>query len=105
VDRLTVLAGAVVCWHFELLPRWALAALIAREIVTACIAQLGLRRGVDLEINWVGRIGVALVLAAIFWAQVVESVVWDVMLVAGVVFASLATLLYVRAGLTRVNPA
>ena len=25
VDRLTVLAGAAVCWHFELLPRWALA--------------------------------------------------------------------------------
>jgi cardiolipin synthase len=26
VDRLTVLSGAAVCWHFELLPRWALAA-------------------------------------------------------------------------------
>ena len=25
VDRLTILSGAVVCWHFELLPRWALA--------------------------------------------------------------------------------
>ena len=29
VDRLTILAGAVVCWHFELLPRWALALLAA----------------------------------------------------------------------------
>ena len=35
VDRLTVLAGAAVCWHFELLPRWALAVLAVREVVTA----------------------------------------------------------------------
>src|SRR5262245_54679119 len=27
VDRLAVLAGAIVCWHFELLPRWAIAVL------------------------------------------------------------------------------
>ena len=29
-----VLAGAAVCWHFELLPRWALAVLAVRELVT-----------------------------------------------------------------------
>ena len=28
VDRLTILSGVVVCWHFELLPRWALAVLV-----------------------------------------------------------------------------
>jgi cardiolipin synthase len=32
VDRLTILAGAVVCWSFELLPRWALALLALREL-------------------------------------------------------------------------
>ena len=55
IDRLTILAGVVVCWQFELLPRWALAVLAAREVVTLVLAQLALRRGVDLEINWVGR--------------------------------------------------
>ena len=35
VDRLLVLSGVVVCWHFELLPRWALAVLAARELVDA----------------------------------------------------------------------
>ena len=24
-DRLLVISGVVVCWHFQLLPRWALA--------------------------------------------------------------------------------
>ena len=32
VDRLLVVSGMVVCWHFELLPRWAIAIVIAREL-------------------------------------------------------------------------
>src|SRR5204862_3320587 len=32
VDRLLVLSGVIVCWHFELLPRWALGLLAAREL-------------------------------------------------------------------------
>src|SRR5205085_3164563 len=31
-DRLLVICGVVVNWHFELLPRWALAVLVAREV-------------------------------------------------------------------------
>ena len=31
-DRLLVISGVVVCWHFQLLPRWALAVLAAREL-------------------------------------------------------------------------
>src|SRR6476659_6428870 len=58
VDRLTILSGAVVCWHFELLPRWALAVFAARELVTLVLAQVALRRGVEPSINWVGRAAV-----------------------------------------------
>ena len=32
VDRLLIIAGVIVCWKFELLPRWALALLAAREL-------------------------------------------------------------------------
>lgn len=99
VDRLTVLGGAIVCWNFELLPRWALGALALRELVTLILARIGLRRGIDLEINWVGRIGVALVLASLFWAQVIDSFACDLALVLGLVFSSLATLVYVRTGM------
>ena len=70
VDRLTVLAGPTVCWHFELLPRWALALLAVRELVTLVLAQLALRRGIDIEVNWIGRIGVFLVFGGIFWSMV-----------------------------------
>jgi cardiolipin synthase (CMP-forming) len=103
VDRLTILSGAAVCWHFELLPRWALAVLAAREVVTLILAQLALRRGQALEINWFGRIAVFPVMASIFFAMVSDSVVWDVMLIAGVVMAVFATIVYTRSGLSRLR--
>ena len=54
LDRLVVIAGAAVCWHFELLPRWAIAALVAREIVMVVAVSAGLRLGLDISINWAG---------------------------------------------------
>jgi CDP-diacylglycerol--glycerol-3-phosphate 3-phosphatidyltransferase len=99
VDRLTILSGAVVCWHFELLPRWALAVLVAREVVTAILAQIALRRIGELEINWLGRIAVAPVMASIFFAMVSESWVWSAMLIVGVSLGVLGTIAYVRTGL------
>jgi CDP-diacylglycerol--glycerol-3-phosphate 3-phosphatidyltransferase len=99
VDRVTILAGAAVCWHFELLPRWALALLVARELVTLLLAQLALRRGVELEVNWLGRWAVWPIMAAIFFAMVSESWVWDALLIGGLAISVLATVLYVRVGL------
>ena len=101
VDRLTIISGAAVCWHFELLPRWALALLAARELVTLVLAQTALRHGQTLEINWFGRIAVFPIMGAIFWAMVFQIVVWDVMLIAGVTLSVLATFVYVRTGLSR----
>src|SRR5829696_3392337 len=62
VDRLTILSGVVVCWHFDLLPHWAIALLVLREVSTLGLSYYGLRRGVDLEITWVGRIAVFLIM-------------------------------------------
>jgi cardiolipin synthase len=98
VDRLAVLAGVAVCWHFELLPRWALALLAVREAVTLVLSQLALRRGIDIEINWIGRIGVFLVFGGIFWNFVFDWWIIDAAFVAGVAIAIAATAVYLRAG-------
>jgi cardiolipin synthase len=103
IDRLTILAGAVVCWHFELLPRWALALLVAREVVMLILAQQGLRRGVEIRVNWPGRISVFPIMGGIFFALVVEGWVPAALLIAGVVLAVLATVLYARTGLETVR--
>lgn len=99
VDRLTILAGIAVCWHFELLPRWALATLLVRELITVTLAQVGLRRGLDVEINWLGRIGVWLAMTGIFLALALETWISTAVLVTGLAALILATLLYVRSAL------
>jgi phosphatidylglycerophosphate synthase len=101
VDRLTILAGAVVCWHFELLPRAAIAVLALREVATLILARYGLRRGVDLEITWVGRIAVFLIMGGIFWSMVLDWAIIRVGFCVGVGLAVLATILYVRAAIRR----
>ena len=97
VDRITVLSGAAVCWHFELLPRWALLILALREVVTLVLAQMALRRGIDLAVNWIGRIGVFLVFGGIFWGMVFDWWIIRAGFVAGVAISVLATIVYVRA--------
>jgi CDP-diacylglycerol--glycerol-3-phosphate 3-phosphatidyltransferase len=98
IDRLTVISGAVVCWSFELLPRWALLVLAARELAMLGLAEYGLRHGVDLEINWAGRIGVFWIMAGIFFAQVFAGWVPTAFLLFGLFMALIATGIYAREG-------
>ena len=100
VDRLTVLAGIVVTWEFELLPRWALAVLAVREAITLVLAQLALRRGVDLEINWVGRWSVWLTMGGIFLALATDAWIGPATFLVGLVGSLLASALYIKTGLS-----
>ncbi len=97
IDRITILSGALVCWQFDLLPRPVLALLAVREVVTLILARYGLRHGVDLEITWVGRIAVFLIMGGIFWSMVLDWLALRVAFTVGVGLAIAATLLYVRA--------
>jgi cardiolipin synthase len=101
VDRLLVISGVVVCWRFDLLPRWALAVLVAREVTVMALAQLGLRRGMDLKINWPGRLAVWPIMSAIFFALVETPRLAEVLLYVGLALALLATALYLRDGFAR----
>jgi len=103
VDRLTILAGAVVCWHFELLPRWALALLVAREVAMLALAQYGLRHGAEIRVNWPGRISVFPIMGGIFFAMVFAGWVPAALLVVGVALAIVATVLYAREGVRQVR--
>jgi cardiolipin synthase len=105
VDRLTILSGVVVCWYFDLLPHWLLIVLAARELVTLLLARWGLSHGVDIEVNWLGRMAVFPVMAAIFFAMVWPGWFPTTLLVIGVVMAILATVLYARVGRDRIREA
>jgi cardiolipin synthase len=98
-DRLLVVSGAVVCWHFALLPRWALAVLAARELLMLMLGRYGLRRGVELRINWPGRLAVAPVMGSFFFAMIGLEGLGEVMLYIGLALAIVATGMYLRDGL------
>jgi CDP-diacylglycerol--glycerol-3-phosphate 3-phosphatidyltransferase len=102
-DRLLVLAGAVVTWRFELLPRWALAVLAARELLMVVIVQLALRRGLELKINMLGRWAVWPTMSAIALALMFESRVTAILLYVGLAMTLAATALYVQDGLHRLR--
>jgi cardiolipin synthase (CMP-forming) len=96
VDRALVLAGIIVVWNFETLPRWALALLALRELVQLAYGQWALRHGIDLKVNWPGRLGVWPTMSAIFAALVGWETAGELLLYAGIVLLWWATLLYIR---------
>jgi len=101
VDRLSALAGVIVCWHFDFLPHWALIVLAARELVTLALARAARRRGGDLEISWVGRVSTLFTFAGLFWSLVIDSWVTVAVFLIGVALGIVATALYVRAARQR----
>lgn len=99
VDRVLIVSGMVVAFDFSLLPRWALVVAVGRELFMLGLSRYGLKRGVELEINWPGRIGVAPTMGAPFFAMAGVHWLALIMLYAGLALSVSATALYVRRGL------
>jgi cardiolipin synthase len=100
VDRLLVISGVVVTWHFHLLPRWALAVLAARELVMLVLSEIGLRRGIDIKVNMLGRWAVWPTMFSMFLAMVSVTWVAPALLYLGLAMTLVATALYFRDGIT-----
>lgn len=98
VDRLVIISGVVVCWNFSLLPRILIVLLVIREVATLLLARWGLSRGIDIEVNWIGRMAVFPVMSAIFFAMLFPGPFPNVLMIIGVVMAWAATALYARSG-------
>jgi cardiolipin synthase len=99
VDRLLIVSGMVVAFDFSLLPRWGLVLAVARELFMLGLSRYGLKRGVELKINWPGRIGVAPTMGAPFFAMAGVHWLALIMLYSGLALSLTATVLYVRHGL------
>jgi CDP-diacylglycerol--glycerol-3-phosphate 3-phosphatidyltransferase len=99
IDRLLVLAGVIVCWHFELLPRWGLALLAARELFMLGLVRWALHHDLDIKVNWLGRLGVWPVLSALFFAMAGLETVGAIFLYIGLAFVLASTAKYLRDGL------
>jgi cardiolipin synthase len=103
VDRLLVVSGMVVCWHFNLLPHWAIAIVIARELFMLAASRYALGRGLEIQINWAGRLGVAPIAGAPFFAMAGVHWLALIMLYVGMAFGLLSAALYVRSGIREIR--
>lgn len=103
IDRGLVISGMVVCWRFSLLPRWAIALVIARELTMLALSRAALARRVEIKINWMGRLGVVPTMGAPFFAIVGIHWLALIMLYVGLVLAISATVLYIRHGIQAVR--
>jgi cardiolipin synthase len=100
IDRMLVLSGIIVVWHFETLPHWALVVLAVREFVQLVYGNWALRHGIDLFVNWPGRLAVGPIMSALFAALVGWEQAGEILLYIGLVLAIWATALYIREGST-----
>ena len=103
LDRLLVLTGVAICWSYELLPRWLLAILVAREALMLAVGQAWVRRGLALRINWPGRLALAPTLFGIWLALLGVHAAAEGFVCGGVALALVATALYMRDGLRQLR--
>src|SRR5213076_2232522 len=99
VDRLLVISGVIVCWHFELLPRWALGLLVARELLMLVLSQLAMMKHVvDIRVNMLGRWAVWPTMFSLFLAMVSTTWVAEALLYLGLALTLFATGQYIADG-------
>jgi CDP-diacylglycerol--glycerol-3-phosphate 3-phosphatidyltransferase len=98
VDRLLVISAVVVNYRFDLLPRWALIVLAAREALMLVLTRIGMKRGMDLKVNMVGRWAVWPVMVALGLSMATSSWVPAALLYLGLAMTLWATALYFRDG-------
>jgi phosphatidylglycerophosphate synthase len=96
IDRALIIAGVVVTWHFDLLPHWALAVLVAREALMLVLGSFYVRRGGELRITMVGRWAVWPTMSAIAFAILGVDPLDDILLYIGLAMTLIATAQYAK---------
>lgn len=102
-DRLLAISGVIVCWRYDLLPRWALALLLAREVAVLVLARMSMEKGVELKINWPGRLSILPLMGGIFLAMAGLSTAGEVLFLIGLALSLSALALYLRSGMSALS--
>jgi phosphatidylglycerophosphate synthase len=96
IDRALVISGVIVAWKWDLLPRWALAVLVAREAFMLAVGPFYVRRFGELRITMLGRWAVWPTMSAIALCLVHTHPVDQVLLYVGLAMTLAATVGYAQ---------
>jgi CDP-diacylglycerol--glycerol-3-phosphate 3-phosphatidyltransferase len=103
-DRALVISGAIVAWKFELLPRWALAVLAAREVLMLVLTRIAFKTGFELEVKMLGRWAVWPTMAALALCLLTTGWALNALLYIGVALTLAVTAEYLADGYRYFRP-
>jgi CDP-diacylglycerol--glycerol-3-phosphate 3-phosphatidyltransferase len=97
-DRLMIDAAVILLAYYDRLPWVGLAVIIGRDVLLLAGSALLAPRGIDIEVNAVGKAATWVLYAAIFFRIVIDSATkWPLYLFwVGIALAVVAAVLYVR---------
>ena len=97
-DRLMIDAAVILLAYYDRLPWVGLAVIIGRDVLLLAGSVLLAPRGIDVEVNVVGKAATWILYAAIFFRIVIEPATrWPLYLFwAGLALALVAGVLYIR---------
>ena len=96
VDRLMIIAVGMIIYKFELLPRYLVILIFIREAMMLVLSIPVLLRGIDIRVNWIGRLAVWPLMAGGFLALSTTSVAAEILVWIGVIGSYAATYLYIK---------
>ena len=97
-DRLMIDAAVILLAYYDRLPWVGLAVIIGRDVLLLAGSVLLAPRGIDVEVNVVGKAATWILYAAIFFRMVIDPATrWPLYLFwAGLALALVAAVLYIR---------
>ena len=96
IDRALIISGVVVTYYHDLLPRWALIVLVAREVFMLIAGPFYVRRFGELRISMLGRWAVWPTMSAIAFALIGVDPLDEILLYIGLAMTLAATVQYIR---------
>ncbi|MBI5311246.1 MAG: CDP-alcohol phosphatidyltransferase family protein [Actinobacteria bacterium] len=96
VDRLLIIATAIVIFHFDLLPDYLMVLVLAREVLMMLLAAAALALGLQIHVNWIGRLAVWPLMLGGFLALCTDAWIAGALVWVGMVGSYAATFLYVQ---------
>lgn len=96
IDRLLIIAAGIIIYKFELLPQYLIILVFVRELLMLMVSIPALKKGVEIKVNWIGRLAVWPLMAGGFVALCVDSWVAVALVWIGVIGSYAATWLYFR---------
>jgi cardiolipin synthase len=97
IDRLMIIAAGIIIFKFELLPQYLILLVFIREALMLVVSVPAVLKGVEIKVNWIGRLAVWPLMAGGMLALITDTAVANVLVWIGVIGSYAASWLYFKA--------